>query len=182
MRLTEQEETCFWRCAGPLLRDAKVREMQNYCQHGEVTCLNHSLCVARRSFYWCRRLHCKADVRSLVTGALLHDFFLYDWHKKGGRKGLHGFTHPRTALQNASRRFPLTPTERDIILRHMWPLTLTPPHTREGMLVCLADKYCAVKETLFCRRHAVAERRNGFWKRRRSSRDVTGILKAGNMR
>lgn len=107
MRLTEQEEACFWRCAGPLLRDAKVREMQNYCQHGEVTCLNHSLCVARRSFYWCRRLHCKADVRSLVTGALLHDFFL--GIKKGDEKVFMALPTRVRHFKTPAGGFPLLP-------------------------------------------------------------------------
>ncbi|MDD2956091.1 MAG: phosphohydrolase [Oscillospiraceae bacterium] len=151
MPLTKQEQELFRRCVDPVLRDGAVQSMEQYLQHGSVTCLSHCLAVADVSFRWYCRLHLSGDVQSLVEGALLHDFFLYDWHQKGDRKGLHGFTHPRAAWENASRRFPLTPREKDIILRHMWPLTPVPPHTREGLLVCLADKYCALRETLFQR-------------------------------
>ena len=57
------------------------------------------------------------------------------------------FTHPMTALRNADRDFDLTDTERDIIKKHMFPLTVIPPTCREGWIVCLADKYCSLYET-----------------------------------
>ena len=53
--------------------------------------------------------------RELVRGALLHDYFLYDWHTRKSAKGLkelHGFSHPETALRNAGRDYRLTPCER----------------------------------------------------------------------
>ena len=52
-----------------------------------------------------------------------------------------------TALRNADRDFDLTDTERDIIKKHMFPLTVIPPTCREGWIVCLADKYCSLYET-----------------------------------
>ena len=85
--------------------------------------------------------------RLRLRGALLHDYFLYDWHTPGAAQGLHGLTHPKAALKNAREDFDLTATEEDIILHHMFPLTPCPPASREGWLVCLADKYCALKET-----------------------------------
>jgi uncharacterized protein len=36
--------------------------------------------------------------------------------------------------------------EEDIIGKHMWPLTVTPPRYREAYLVSLADKLCALAE------------------------------------
>jgi hypothetical protein len=39
-----------------------------------------------------------------------------------------------------------------VIESHMWPLTLlTPPRSREAVLVCMADKYIATKEMVFHR-------------------------------
>ncbi len=49
---------------------------------------------------------------------MLHDLFLYDWRKKqDDRKGLHAFTHPKTAYKNASKLFALNEKEKDIILK-----------------------------------------------------------------
>ena len=75
--------------------------------------------------------------------------FLYDWHQKGSHQGLHGFTHPEAALRNASQICVLTEVEQDIIVKHMWPLTLRKvPKYRESFVVSSADKICALAEML----------------------------------
>ena len=61
---------------------------------------------------------------------------------------LHGFYHPGIALKNASAEYQLTPREKDIIKKHMWPLTVVPPMCREAWIVTLADKWCSTLETL----------------------------------
>ena len=94
------------------------------------------------------RVGIAVDVHALVRGALLHDYFLYDWHEKDRSHCLHGFRHPSTALKNARADYPLNRIEKNIIARHMFPLTPIPPTCREAWLVCIADKYCALQETL----------------------------------
>lgn len=116
-------------------------------QHGATSVFRHSLYVAFVSLYWAKRLGLCVDARALVRGALLHDYFLYDWHRPGHGR-LHGFRHPSVALANAQREFALSPVEEDVIARHMFPLNLTPPKYKESWLVCGADKLCAVRETL----------------------------------
>lgn len=149
LRLTKTQYAYFEACVRDLMRSEDVRSMAHFVQHAEVSTLEHSFSVAYVSFWTCERFHLSADRRSLIRGAMLHDFFLYDWHTDGGdRKGLHGFTHPRTALRNAEARFALTDHERDIILKHMWPLTPAFPKYGESYLVSAADKYCSLVETL----------------------------------
>ena len=41
----------------------------------------------------------------------------------------------------------ITEEEKNIILRHMWPLTPVPPATRAGYAVTMADKICGTRET-----------------------------------
>ena len=86
----------------------------------------------------------------------MHDYFLYDWHDKTRKnyQRLHGFYHPGIALKNASMEYPLTLREKDIIKKHMWPLTVVPPLCREAWIVTTADKYCSLLETLRLRRGA----------------------------
>ena len=81
--------------------DPRVLEMDQYIQHGCVTTYQHCRNVARVSFWINRRFHVGADETALAVGALLHDFYLYDWHvrKRAGRK--HGFCHPALAAKNA---------------------------------------------------------------------------------
>lgn len=88
--------------------------------------------------------------RDLIRGALLHDYFLYDWHIPDPTHRLHGFRHPGRALENAQRDFVLSDIERDIIRKHMFPLTPALPRYRESLLVSAVDKACSVYE---CFRH-----------------------------
>jgi len=62
--------------------------------------------------------------------------------------GLHGFVHPGIAVQNANEYFSLNNIEKDIIEKHMWPLTLRLPRYKEAYVVLMVDKYCAFSETL----------------------------------
>lgn len=123
-------------------------------QHGNVTTYEHSVRVARLAVWLADRLRLwrRVDLRSLVRAALLHDYFLYDWHVKDKTHRLHGFFHPGVALANAQKEYVLSEREKNIILRHMWPLTPCPPACREAWIVTAADKYCSLRETLFFRR------------------------------
>jgi uncharacterized protein len=119
-------------------------------QHGVITTYAHSIRVACLAVWIADRMHLwhKVDLRSLVRAALLHDYFLYDWHDwDNGEHRLHGFTHGRRALRNAERDFRLNHVERDSIANHMFPLTPVPPRYIEGYLVTMADKISATRET-----------------------------------
>ena len=59
-----------------------------------------------------------------------------------------GSSIPFFALERAEEDFDLTPIERNIIARHMFPLVPIPPACREAWIVCLADKACALGETI----------------------------------
>ena len=133
-----------------ILKNEKFKALKNYIQHGDTSIYRH---VIQVSFY-CYYKYCnnpKIDMDSLLRGALLHDFFLYDWHapkKKVGRKGLHGFTHPKAAIEKANQEFHLNKKEKNIIRSHMWPLTLFHiPLSKEAWIVCLNDKIVAIKES-----------------------------------
>lgn len=120
---------------------------KNFIQHGSTSVYAHSIDVAVRSVQLMQSLNVRVDEESLIRGALLHDYFLYDWHDPDPSHRWHGFYHPGTALRNAQEDFTLTAIEEDIIKRHMFPLTVVPPSTREGLIVCMADKMSASRET-----------------------------------
>ncbi len=128
--------------------EGRMSEEKTCMQHGKTSVYEHSLLVAEVSLRLSRKLHMKVDQDSLIRGALLHDYFLYDWHNPQNGHPLHGFSHPQTACENASMDFDLTDLEKDIITHHMFPLTLHPPGSREAWLVCTADKLCAFQETV----------------------------------
>ena len=132
---------------GNILEHPLVRSMEAYTQHGETSCLRHSINVSYLSYLYCRDHGWQA--RAAARAGLLHDLFLYDWHFHAKETGnyFHGLTHPRRALENAQRLFSLTDREKNIILRHMWPLTVTPPKYREAYVIVMFDKYCSLMET-----------------------------------
>ncbi len=146
------------RTADELERGSRYSITKEHIQHGSVSVYAHCLSVAEESVRIARIMNLNVDLDSLVRGALLHDYFLYDWHDNpDGRHNVHGFTHPYTALKNAKQDFTLSKKECDIIVHHMFPLVPLPPHSKEAWIVCLADKICATRETLLMRRAAHAD-------------------------
>lgn len=127
-----------------------VLEMKDYIQHGTVSTYEHCLSVAVLSYIWAEKFHLPIDKHLLVTGAFLHDFYLYDWHvKEPGR--WHGFRHPAIAEKNARELLQQPQEVTEIIRTHMWPLTfLAHPTSMEGWIVCLADKTVTIWEVVQC--------------------------------
>lgn len=132
-----------------ILENESFLSMREYVQHGTTSCLSHCVSVSYQSYTTCRKYGLNS--RAAARAGLLHDMFLYDWHtpkEKGGARGsFHGFTHPQIALQNAEKEFDLTELEKEIILRHMWPLTPVPPKSKEAYIVLYHDKMCGLRET-----------------------------------
>lgn len=123
-----------------------VQKMKLYRQHYDTNCFDHCYNVAFYSYLICKKLN--LDYISVSRAGMLHDLFLYDWRKKQPEhKRFHGFRHPRIALNNASKLFDLNENEKDIILKHMWPITIIPPKYIEGYIITLTDKYCALEES-----------------------------------
>ena len=131
----------------PLIENETVQQMKNFRQHYNTSCFDHCYMASFYCYTICKK-H-KLDYKSATRAAMLHDLFLYDWRKKQpDRKGLHAFTHPKTACENACKIFDLNKKEKGIILTHMWPVTLFHfPKSREAFILTLVDKHCALSES-----------------------------------
>ena len=135
--------TDFIATISDIMNNETVLEMKNYRQHFETSCYDHCLTVAYYNYIICKKFGW--DYVSCARASMLHDLFLYDWRKpRQDGKGLHAFSHPRTAYENASKIFNLNKKEKDIILKHMWPLTIVPPRYKESFLITLTDKFSAI--------------------------------------
>ncbi len=133
-------------CLKELAVTTAFLSMDRYIQHGDTTCLWHSIAVAYYSLLIVRLFRIRCNRHSLLMGALFHDYFLYDWHEKDRAHRFHGFRHPKTALDNTSHIRKVNAIERDIISRHMFPLTPIPPVFKESIIVCIVDKFCSLYE------------------------------------
>ena len=108
-----------------------VLSLKNRVQHKNKSRYYHCLCVSFYSYAICKKL--KLDYVSAARGAMLHDFYYYDWRDKN---------------VEGQKKFDLNELEEDIIIKHMWPLTLRFPAHRESYIVTLVDKYCASREMI----------------------------------
>lgn len=147
-----QDDAEFFKILKEVQKESRFGETRRFIQHGVTNVYRHSLAVAYYSCYLAEYFHIRVRKKELIRGALLHDYFLYDWHEKSPDHRLHGLTHPKTALKNALKEFDLTRVEEDIIKKHMFPLTPIPPSHKESLLVCLADKICSSYETMHRRK------------------------------
>ena len=129
-----------------IIKNKLVQKMREYRQHFNVSCFDHCLLVSYNLYLICKK-H-RLDYISAARAAMVHDLFLYDWRKRqNGRKGLHAFTHAKTAYENAIKLFDLNDKEKDIIIKHMWPVTLFAlPKYKETLWMIYVDKYLAVIE------------------------------------
>lgn len=139
----------FMEIISDILNNDTVREMQKYRQHYDVSTYEHCLNVAYLSYKICKKF--KWDYKSMARAAMMHDLFLYDWRKSKKElklNGYHAFVHPKIALDNASKIFDLNEKERDIIVKHMWPVTLALPKYKETYVITLTDKISAIQESI----------------------------------
>lgn len=146
--ISQKEYDEFKEIIEKIVANDSFKKMKNIKQHRFSTCYEHSLNVACKCFVYAKKKEWNIDVYSLVRGALLHDFYLYDWRENKKKHLNHTYVHPKVALDNAIREFgELNNIEKDIILTHMWPLTFFKfPKYKESFLVCFSDKICAIKE------------------------------------
>ena len=131
-----------------IINNETVAEMKKYRQHCDINTFEHCLNVSYISYRICKKL--KLDYKSMARGAMLHDLFLYDWRnskKELNLDGYHAFVHPQIALENASKIYDLNDKEKDIIVKHMWPVTLALPKYKETYIITLVDKYSALQES-----------------------------------
>ena len=130
-----------------IFKSEQAKKMKEFVQHNNVNTYRHCFNVLRVSLKINEFLKLNSDLDTLILGAFLHDFYLYDWHDKDMCKKLHGFVHPKIAADNSEKFFNINEDVKTVIIRHMWPLTITKiPNTKEAIVVCIADKICSLME------------------------------------
>lgn len=127
--------------------DPRILRMKSYVQHGHTTTYDHVFHVAKMSIALTPLFFDKSDQVEICTAAVLHDYYLYDWHNHGDR--LHGFHHPYIAAENAKRDFNISNHVSSMIKSHMWPLNFQEfPKCRGAWIITIADKIVSIEETI----------------------------------
>ena len=149
-KLTKENSSGFFDVVEEIYFSDEVQSLAQYEQHLEINRLQHITSVAYIAYEYCRKHG--LNYESAAKAAVMHDLFYYDWRdaQTGRWHKLHGYKHPKYAALNAKELYPeLGKTEEEIISRHMWPLTISLPKSKEGFVVSLSDKYCATRELLY---------------------------------
>ena len=144
--MVEPHEEVAAHCAD-LLSSPELAREKDALQHGTTTVWEHSISVANACARVAHALPLRLKMRPLLRGALLHDYFLYDWHDRTTSQPHHATRHGSYARANAERDFSISKHEGDIIQSHMFPLEGF-PKTREAWTVCLVDKGVSLAETV----------------------------------
>lgn len=132
-----------------VLEHPEFQKRKTYMHHENESVYDHSLEVSRMAYKIASVLHLK-NSEDIALGALLHDFYDKPWQENREHKKIfemHGFVHARQANQNAKKYFPeiMNPKIEDMILRHMFPLNITPPRYLGSWVVTFSDKIVSLK-------------------------------------
>lgn len=134
----------FLEIINDIIKNEEFQNLKQYKHHYIYTRFEHCLSVSYYSYLVCKLLH--VDYISAARAGLLHDLFFYDCESPESKPENHMKNHPKVALENAQNIFDLNKKEQDIILKHMWPITFSPPSYLETLIVTFVDKYCAFRE------------------------------------
>jgi uncharacterized protein len=144
--LSDQE---YYELIKEIVNHPEFEKRKEFLHHEGESVYDHVLEVSYYSYLFCKKKN--LDYKSAAIGGILHDFYPQPWQnvKKTKKKffEMHGFVHAKEALENSKKIFPqyITPKVENIILRHMFPLNITPPKYKEAWVVTMVDKKLSMR-------------------------------------
>ena len=132
--LTYENSDGFLETVGDIYFSEEVQSLAQFEQHLEIDRLQHITGVAYLAYKICKDNG--LNYRDAARAAVMHDLVYYDWRdgETGGWHRLHGYKHPKLACLNATELCGTIPdSQKDIIMRHMWPLTVLLPNSKDAM-------------------------------------------------
>ena len=135
---------------GDILSNDDFNKLEEIVHHG-LNRKDHSIRVSYYSYKVSKLL--KLDYKACARAGLLHDFFFEENKKSNLKTRIKTLVnHPKYALDNASNLFELNDKEKDIIVSHMFPITINPPKYVEGWIVNCVDDCVALAEVMYSAR------------------------------
>lgn len=153
MKLTIEAKKQLEQIYQTFLNNEKVQRMKSITMHRGSNCFIHSFRVAKLAIKRALR-HKKGNLEHILIGAILHDYYLYDWRVEKEKKTKHPSKHPGIAMENAKNDFAIDKEIQSIIKSHMWPFNFKAfPSSKEARIVSLADKTIAFKEAMTSKKY-----------------------------
>ena len=158
MKITIEEKERLEKLYQSFLKDEKILRMKDISMHRGSNCYIHCFKVAKRAVN--KSLNKKdINLEVVLIGAILHDYYLYDWRKDRSKLKKHAKNHPNIAIENAIRDFNISNDVQKVIKSHMWPINIKEyPNTKEARIVSLYDKAVTIRETLTSKKYKQRKR------------------------
>ena len=153
--LTEEEEICndIIRYGKNILTSEIFRKTASQPHHVQSTVWDHTMNVCIIAVKLCREQMRKGvtlNEKDLVQAALCHDLGMVGREEKYKHVFDTWLRHPEKKKKIAKEIVPdLSPNAEMMIRCHMWPLSSLSPQSREGRLLCRADKYASMADWQF---------------------------------
>ena len=146
MKVTEEQKARLEDLYQSFLHDERILRMKDISMHRGSNCYEHSFKVAKKAIKRALR-HKEVDLLVILLGAILHDYYLYDWRTDREMLKHHMSNHPKKAVENAIKDFNISPEVQKVIRTHMWPGNIRDwPNTKEARIVSNADKAICIEE------------------------------------
>ena len=148
MKITDEQKEKLENLYQSFLNDEKILRMKEISMHRGSNCYEHVFKVAKKAIK--KSLNRKnINLEVVLIGAILHDYYLYDWRKNKELLKGHGKNHPDIAINNAVRDFDINDEVKKVIKTHMWPVNIKAyPNTKEARIVSISDKAVTIGESL----------------------------------
>ena len=153
MKITIEEKNRLEDIYQAFLHDEKIIRMKDISMHRGSNCYLHSFKVAKHAIK--KSLNRKdVNLEVVLLGAILHDYYLYDWRKDRSKLKKHGKNHPNIAIENAVKDFNISEEVKKVIKSHMWPLNIKDyPNSKEAKIVSISDKAVTIGEFLTSKKY-----------------------------
>ena len=153
MIITNEEQNRLETIYQAFLNDEKILRMKDISMHRGSNCYLHSFKVAKKAIK--KSLNRKdVNLEVVLLGAILHDYYLYDWRKDRSKLKKHGKNHPSVAINNAVKDFDISEEIKKVIKSHMWPLNIKDyPKSKEAKIVSISDKAVTIGESLTSKKY-----------------------------
>ena len=140
------------------LNDEKILRMKDISMHRGSNCYIHSFKVAKKAIK--KSINKKnINLEVVLIGAILHDYYLYDWRQDRSKLKKHAKNHPGIAINNAINDFDISDDVKTVIKTHMWPINIKAfPNTKEAKVVSLSDKAVTIRESMTTKKHKQKKR------------------------
>lgn len=145
MKVTNEQNQYFADIAEEIVCHEEYQKLKDFTHHLCMSRYEHCMHVAYRAYVKAVCSKKEVDLKSLIRGALLHDFYFYT--REEAPKG-HLKSHPLKAIENVTKFFDVNEIEKDIIVTHMWPIGGRKPKFIESNLVMKSDKVSAFAEVI----------------------------------